>query len=423
MRKLIFIIITLLITTEMFADFSRDNEKEIVTDNKTALMWQDDSTTKTKQMNFADAKNSCEALKLGGYDDWRVPSIEELQTIIDYSQNPALQKEFVNSSSIYLSSTATIKNNNEVIIWFINNKGNIDNDTLRNGYVRCVRGGSFGNFNSFAEYQRSGFTRDDKTKIVTDTKTNLQWQDNEAVKLTNKKWIDAVRYCKELKLGGFDNWRLPRIEELQTITDSNRNNPVLNNAFVNYFDSDYWSSTACASTIDEMWAVSTMHGSTTSYYNKPPNKRHTRCIRDSQTGTSPLSYDDNVTKEIQHYSYPAARDFIMAQMPKLEDAPDVKWQYVKKLDKNKSLYQVYQKGKDNISVVLVGNIQKMDIESISIIDPVMDTDKVTILRRLGIDTNETANTLVLVCNHKRLQLIFDESSSSLIRIEITKEQK
>jgi hypothetical protein len=278
------------------------------------------------------------------------------------------------------------------------------------------------------------FSRDTEKEIVTDSTTGFMWQDNEAVKLTLKKWTDAIRYCKELKLGGFNDWRLPSIEELQTITGYSRNNPVLDNAFVNYFDSSYWSSTTCVDSIDEVLTINTMNGIITSSYNKPPNKMYTRCVRDAQMGTSPLildspslSSDDNATKEIQHYSYPAVSDFIIAKEPDidsmLEDDPDVNWRFIKKIAKNKSLYQNKQ---GNRSVVLVKNGKKVDIESIriDITDPYyMDTDKVAILRRLGIDTNETANTLVLVCDNKRLQLTFDADSSSLFSIEITKEQK
>ena len=37
---------------------------------------------------------------------------------------------------------------------------------------------------------------------------------------------EAVDYCKNLKLGGFSNWRLPEIEELQGISDPSSNVPA-----------------------------------------------------------------------------------------------------------------------------------------------------------------------------------------------------
>ena len=274
------------------------------------------------------------------------------------------------------------------------------------------------------------FSRNNEKEIVHDSITGLIWQDNEAVKLTLKKWTDAIRYCKELKLGGFDNWRLPSIEELQTITDYNRNNPALNNAFVNYFNLGYWSSTTSVDSIDKAWAVDTMNGSAHNYYK--PFSRYTRCVRDIQMGTSPLALEstsslsnDNVVKEIKHYSYPAVYDFIMARESAirsiLEEERNKRSQHIKKIAKNKSLYQ---NETGNISVVFVENGKKIDIESISIINPAfMDLDKVSILTRLGIDTNETSNNIILMLNDKHLQLKFDASASSLINIEIKKGQK
>jgi hypothetical protein len=33
----------------------------------------------------------------------------------------------------------------------------------------------------------------------------------------SRNWYDAAQYCEDLVLGGHDDWRLPRIDELKTI--------------------------------------------------------------------------------------------------------------------------------------------------------------------------------------------------------------
>jgi hypothetical protein len=54
-----------------------------------------------------------------------------------------------------------------------------------------------------------------------DPETNLTWQDpqKDAYKLGDEApgQPDAVRYCEELVLGGYDDWRLPDIDELRTL--------------------------------------------------------------------------------------------------------------------------------------------------------------------------------------------------------------
>lgn len=48
----------------------------------------------------------------------------------------------------------------------------------------------------------------------TDPNTNLMWE----VKCGNwQKWDDAITYCEALVLNGYDDWRLPNIDELRTL--------------------------------------------------------------------------------------------------------------------------------------------------------------------------------------------------------------
>ena len=59
-----------------------DNDDGTVTDNVTGLMWQQDMG---KKMTYADAMKYAEECTLGGYDDWRVPTIKELYSLIQFT--------------------------------------------------------------------------------------------------------------------------------------------------------------------------------------------------------------------------------------------------------------------------------------------------------------------------------------------------
>ena len=45
-----------------------------------SLQWQDPPAS---EMNFDAAESYCEDLEQGGHDDWRLPSIDELRTLVD----------------------------------------------------------------------------------------------------------------------------------------------------------------------------------------------------------------------------------------------------------------------------------------------------------------------------------------------------
>ncbi len=76
-----------------------DNQNDTVTDTETGLVWcKKDSRQITgkwmhleKARKFAKEKN---AEKLGGYDDWRVPKLEDIKTLFDKSFS---NKDFGNS--------------------------------------------------------------------------------------------------------------------------------------------------------------------------------------------------------------------------------------------------------------------------------------------------------------------------------------
>ena len=57
--------------------------ENVVEDSQTKLIWQQTSSPQTK--NWADAKGYCNALVYAGFKDWRLPSMHELESLVDYS--------------------------------------------------------------------------------------------------------------------------------------------------------------------------------------------------------------------------------------------------------------------------------------------------------------------------------------------------
>jgi hypothetical protein len=65
----------------------KDNGDETVTDQTTALMWQKangEGASGDYQFTWMEALAYCEDLSLAGHDDWRLPDVKELHSIVDY---------------------------------------------------------------------------------------------------------------------------------------------------------------------------------------------------------------------------------------------------------------------------------------------------------------------------------------------------
>ena len=66
---------------------------DFVIDHARGLMWSR-KLLSSERMNFADAEAACKACTLEGHTDWRLPTREELQSLVDYTRlNPAIDTE------------------------------------------------------------------------------------------------------------------------------------------------------------------------------------------------------------------------------------------------------------------------------------------------------------------------------------------
>ncbi|WP_052746110.1 DUF1566 domain-containing protein [Sulfurovum lithotrophicum] len=64
-------------------------------DEKTGLIWQDNKSVATVEKSYVEASNYCKQLSVDGFEDWRLPSIKELYTIVDLRrERPALKNGF-----------------------------------------------------------------------------------------------------------------------------------------------------------------------------------------------------------------------------------------------------------------------------------------------------------------------------------------
>ena len=134
-----------------------DNGDGTITDNNTGLMWAqdtvdfngDDIIDTNDKMSWQDALAWCESLTLAGYDDWRLPTVKELMSLVDHGTNqPAIDTAYFPDtvSSFYKSSTT--ENHDTDGAWTVYFNGGIldmvnsSKSPLIKYYVRPVRAGN-----------------------------------------------------------------------------------------------------------------------------------------------------------------------------------------------------------------------------------------------------------------------------------------
>lgn len=120
---------------------------------------------------------------------------------------------------------------------------------------------------------------------VTDSTSGLTWQQGEPGFMY---WDNAISYCEGLSLGGQSDWRLPNIDELNSIVDTKYSNPTIDKAyFPNTHADSYWSSDPSPKTtygISYAWGVSFSGGG--KYEWMTISALYVRCVTDSPVASN-----------------------------------------------------------------------------------------------------------------------------------------
>ncbi len=285
-----------------------------VTDNLTGLVWLQNAGCFSPAI-FATALTDVNQLATGTCGladgskagDWHLPSINELESIIDVSAaNPALSagNPFTNvSDAIYWSSTSYFGGQaGSAQAWAIRmSDGSFVNDSILNvkatsmNAVWAVRAGSGGAIKPQWTGQYVTYAKGDDGSIqagvaptferwidngngtITDTVTGLIWL--KQANCIDDTWSSAIKSVNSLASGqcgltdgsAAGSWRMPNRNEMQSLSDRMENNhadffnqtyvnfdgtvfrqPIFSNFMVSQY---YWTSTTNAADPTDAWTV------------------------------------------------------------------------------------------------------------------------------------------------------------------------
>lgn len=238
-----------------------------VSDRVTGLIW---VQARGEKMSWMDAMNGAKTCRVGGYEDWRAPTIKELYSLIQFAGqcmattgskpfldtkyfgfvygDPARGERMIDcqdwSATEYIGTTM----NGNATVFGVNFadgriKGYPKFDPRTRSphklFIRYVRGNP--------AYGRNDF-HDNGDGTVSDRATGLMWARSDGG--TGMNWQQALAWVRQLDTTnylGHGDWRLPNAKELQSIVDYSRV-PAISPVFQISRLSDgeypfYWSST------------------------------------------------------------------------------------------------------------------------------------------------------------------------------------
>jgi PKD repeat protein len=219
----------------------RDNGDGTVSDLNTGLMWVQARGT---QVAWAAAVAGASNCTVGGYTDWRMPTMKELYSLVKFTgangsslTNAAGYLPFLDTNYFGFSYGGTSTNIGSRIIdaqdWSANayvstvingqaaafgfnfTDGRIKGYPPANGnYVRYVRGNPAYGVNLFTHHGDG---------TVTDLATGLMWpRDDNGVGMTWSNALAWVQSCNATNYLGYHDWRLPNAKELHSLFDYTR---------------------------------------------------------------------------------------------------------------------------------------------------------------------------------------------------------
>ena len=275
----------------------RDNNDGTITDLVTGLIWtktldlnEDGEINSLDQMTVGDALSSAKTVNIGGYTDWRIPTLKEAYSLINFegvdvgisSKLPTAPKPFIDTKFFDFGYGDTSVGDRFIdahivtttfytgkVYKFLQTMFGVNFADGRikgyppaigmNGlsapkfYIYYVRGAKNYGVNNFI---------DNKNGTITDKATSLMW--SQADSLKGMDWTAALKWVqkknKENYLG-YSDWKLPDVKELQSIVDYTRSPSASTSAAIDPTfsstsivdeagDKDwpwYWSSTTHAS--------------------------------------------------------------------------------------------------------------------------------------------------------------------------------
>ncbi|HAI13972.1 MAG TPA: DUF1566 domain-containing protein [Phycisphaerales bacterium] len=210
----------------------QNNNDGTITDLNTGLMWEKGIH---ENMTLNQAESRASSIRTAGHSDWRLPTIKELYSLMDFNGSVARKTPVPYIDTQYFDFKWGNKNSSNRIIdaQFLSATKYVGTTMGNNPTVFGVnfadgriKGYPISRFKRFVRYVRSNpdygknqFV-DNNDNTISDQATGLMWAKVDSNRTMN--WQSALSYAENQRLAGYSDWRLPNAKELQSIVDYSR---------------------------------------------------------------------------------------------------------------------------------------------------------------------------------------------------------
>ena len=275
-----------------------DNGDQTQTDKLTGLIWSKNANLAAAKKTWQEALDYVKTLNSNnylGYNDWRLPNINELGSLANKGQAYSTWlsgQGFTSVQSDPYWSSSSYSHDTSIVLYVYVSDGNVNGSNRSNVfYVWPVRGGQLNTLTIFKTGQttcydavgatitcsgtgqdgelQAGVTwptprcGDNGDQTQTAKLTGLSWSKYANPAGAEKTWQQALDYIKTLnsqKYLGYNDWRLPNINELGSLANRVQANSAIwlsGQGFTSVqSNGGYWSSSSYSGSTSYAWYAS-----------------------------------------------------------------------------------------------------------------------------------------------------------------------
>ena len=237
---------------------------DVIEDRWTGLQWHQNANLPEFPLSWPEAFDyirQMNAAAVAGINHWRLPARGELFSLVSHQNiNPALPENhrFVDVfNGYYWTQTECARLPSQA--WYIHLGGGRVYRGMKHGsyMVWPVAGAQAGGISPADRFQTEG-------DRVADTIAKRTWLAGAHSTPNPLTWPQALQVVDDLnakRKGGFSDWRLPNIRELESLVDPTRHSPAIPAAFFpGRMQEGYWSSTTSRYEPSYAWVLYTRDG-------------------------------------------------------------------------------------------------------------------------------------------------------------------